>query len=341
SCYEKQHFNYAPTVPEVSKDQLAMLVDAQASDALIVYVVDIFSFESSFSPEVIRLIENLSILVIANKRDLLPKSASDAKLREYVAHRFRCARLSLTAEDVMLTSLSSTDDVSDIAERISAKRKGHDVYILGPSQSGKSQMVNAFLRGYSNPSPHAAVQSVNYPGTQMRVLQIPLDQSSFLYEIPGLPVNNSICSVLSVQQWRAVYPQESLKSVPISVSKKECLCFSGLAKMELIAGERTQVSCYFPKTVKVKKFRLVGKKDPFFDGLYKGTFKFISDKAKEAHDFDVFDVVVTETGQRDIGIEGLGWISFKGEGQTFRVYAPKGVSVYTTRCKLPPKETKK
>ena len=325
SCFEKQRFNYAPNEPEVNKDQITMLADAQASDAFIVYVVDLFSFESSFSPETIHYIENLPILVIANKRDLLPKTASDAKLREYVAHRFRCARLSLTADDVMLTSLSSTIDVSDIAEAISAKRKGHDVYVIGPSQSGKSQLVNAFLRGYTNPSPHAAVQSVNYPGTSMRVLQIPLDSSA----------------VLTAEQWRSLYPQEPIKSAPNSISKKEAICFGGLIKVELVEGEKTNLSCYFPKALKIKKFRLAGKKDPFFDGLYKNSFKFISDKAKEAHDFDVFDVVVSEKGGRDIGIEGLGWFAFVGNGQTFRVYAPRGVAVYTTRSKLPPKELSK
>ncbi len=341
ACFEKQRFNYAPNEPEVTKDQLTMLADAQASDAFIVYVVDLFSFESSFSPEVNKYIENLPVLVIANKRDLLPKSVSDAKLREYVAHRFRCARLSLTAEDVLLTSLSSTVDVSDIAEAIASKRKGHDVYVIGPSQSGKSQFVNAFLRGYTNPSAHNAVQSLTYPGTTIRVLQIPLDASSFLYEMPGFALNNSICGVLTTQQWRAIYPQETLKSVPQTISKKEAICFSGLVKIELVEGEKTSISCYFPKSVKVKKFRLIGKKDPFFDGLYKGSFKHISDRAKEAHDFDVFDVVVTEEGGRDIGIEGLGWFSFVGNKQTFRIYAPKGVSIYTTRSKILPKELSK
>lgn len=50
--------------------------------------------------------------------------------------------------------------------------------------------------------------------------------------------------------------------------------------------------------------------------------------------FDIYDIEVTEEGQRDIGILGLGWISFKGEGQTFRVTLPKGVFLYTSRAKV-------
>ena len=36
----------------------------------------------------------------------------------------------------------------------------------------------------------------------------------------------------------------------------------------------------------------------------------------------------------DIAILGLGWISFKGNNQTFRVSVPKGVYIYTSRAKV-------
>ncbi|MBQ4255339.1 MAG: hypothetical protein II721_05015, partial [Bacilli bacterium] len=60
----------------------------------------------------------------------------------------------------------------------------------------------------------------------------------------------------------------------------------------------------------------------------------------DATDFDAFDIAVEEKGQRDIGIEGLGWISFQGNGQTFTVMVPKGVSVYTSRAKIKDKHAK-
>jgi ribosome biogenesis GTPase A len=77
----------------VSPDFLTMLSDAKASDALIVYVVDLFSFECSFSSKVNEIIRSLPLVILANKRDLMPKEAKDEDLREYVAHRFRASGL--------------------------------------------------------------------------------------------------------------------------------------------------------------------------------------------------------------------------------------------------------
>jgi hypothetical protein len=69
-------------------------------------------------------------------------------------------------------------------------------------------------------------------------------------------------------------------------------------------------------------------------GIQKETLRPISEKVQSMDDFDIFDIAVDEEGSRDIGIEGFGWINFTGQKQTFRVYAPKGISIYTTRAKL-------
>jgi hypothetical protein len=51
-------------------------------------------------------------------------------------------------------------------------------------------------------------------------------------------------------------------------------------------------------------------------------------------DMDIFDFPVSEKGRRDIGVAGLGWFSFEGSNQTFRLYVPKGIGVYGSRAKV-------
>ena len=58
------------------------------------------------------------------------------------------------------------------------------------------------------------------------------------------------------------------------------------------------------------------------------------DEFRSFADFDVYDFEITEVGDRDIGILGLGWFHFIGNKQTYRVFVPKGVYVYTTRSKI-------
>ena len=59
-----------------------------------------------------------------------------------------------------------------------------------------------------------------------------------------------------------------------------------------------------------------------------------SEYLNDISEFDTYDIEVTEEKNRDIGISGLGWISFIGNKQVFRIIVPKGVFVYTTRSKV-------
>lgn len=334
-CWADQKYNISPKTPKASKDVLTMLEDAQATDALIIYVVDLFSFEASFIPEINEAIAGLKILVVANKRDLLPLKADEEYLREYVAHRFRVAKLACQKEDVVLTSLTSNQDIMPIVEKIDNLRRGHDVYCLAATGAGKTLLLYSFLRGYSN-STNTPVQTVAYPGTHLSVLTIPLDRSSFVYELPGTSIDNSILSKLDMASLGEVTPTSPIKGKSFYLSEGDCLYFGGLAYVEMLKGsEKTPIHCYFSPKVEIMKKH---NSSSFFKMLEKGELRPSIKGVSSSLDFDAFEIEVEEKGSRDIGIEGLGWFSFEGNGEKFRIFLPKGVSVYTSRAKIKEKE---
>jgi len=331
-CWAEQRYNIAPREPHIDSQFIDMLRDAEASDALIVYVVDLFSFEASFISQVTEVIEGLRVLVIANKRDLLPEKAPDTSLREYVAHRFRVSKLNVTADDVVLTSLTSSADIKKIAARIETQRRRHDVYIIGAINAGKTLFLSSFLRSYSNSS-RLNITTANYPGTQIRVMQIPLDGSSYIYDTPGTSLENSVVSKLDIDSVRSVTPMDGVSGRKVSLSEGESVLIGGLAHIDLMKGKKQTITGYFANPVTFKKIsRNVD--GAFIKAIEKETVHPICRTAKALNEFDAFEITVDETGSRDIGIEGLGWINFAADGQTWRIYVPKGVSVYTTRAKI-------
>ncbi|HPV69873.1 MAG TPA: hypothetical protein PK030_02355, partial [Bacilli bacterium] len=86
--------------------------------------------------------------------------------------------------------------------------------------------------------------------------------------------------------------------------------------------------------VNIKKIVLPDANKQFLRTLSKDLLHPTSKNLQSLKDFDIYDIVVDEEGSRDIGINGLGWFSFIGANQTFRLYLPKGVSFYTTRSKI-------
>lgn len=331
-CWSQQKFNIAPKEPSIDPQFLDMLKDARASDALIVYVVDLFSFENSFNSEVTEIIEDLNILVIANKRDLLPSKAKDSDLKEYVAHRFRVARLPLQSEDVVLVSLTSSINAKPIVDEIERRRRRHDVYIIGAMGAGKTQLLSSFLKNYSNSS-RFNITTTNYPGTSIRVLQIPIDGSASLYDTPGTSTENSVVSKIDTVTARCVIPDREIKGRKITLEQGESIFIGGLARIDLIKGEKQNITGYFSNDVTLK--RVVKNPDAaFWKSFEKENVAPISKTLNEPTDFDAFEISVEEKGSRDIGIAGLGWINFEGNSQVWRVFVPKGVSIYTTRAKI-------
>lgn len=338
-CYKETHYNPLPLEPEVDPDFLLMLDDARASDALIVYVVDCTSFESSFNQAITQRIKSLRILVLANKRDLMPKEVKDEDLAIYVAHRFRVAELPVQKEQVILAALTTLGDVRSIAEKIEEERKRHDVYIIGPTRSGKSLFFTSFLRNYSNAS-GLNITTSTYPGTSLRVMQIPLDASSFLYDTPGTSIKNTVTGVVEPECLKSIQITSPIKARVLALGKDDVIFIGGLAGIELTdpglsKGGRFDVKAYFSSDVTVKKVSI--RKDigvAFEKFVSNGQLQPRSTQIKSMKDLDIFDFTIDEEGSRDLGIAGLGWINFVGAKQTFRVYVPKGVSVYGSRCKV-------
>ena len=130
-----------------------------------------------------------------------------------------------------------------------------------------------------------------------------------------------------------IVPKKAVEDRKFNLSDKVSLAIGGLALIQQLTEEKTTMHCYISPKISVKAKR--GDALKFFESILKnGDQTNTSFKFRSLNDFDVYDFEITETGERDIGILGLGWVQFKGNNQKFRVFVPKGVYVYTTRAKL-------
>lgn len=332
-CFEEQKYNFVPPIPDVSKDYLLILKDAEASDALIVYVVDLFSFETSFNPEITSIVRNNPFLIIANKRDLMPVGAKDDRLKEYVAHRFRVAGIPAKSTDVFLTSLTSGSNVDAIGDEIGKRRAGHDVYFVGAKGAGKTLFLSSALKNFTNNSRRNITTSF-YPGTQLKVMQIPLSASCSLYDTPGTSMDSSIISKLDGVSAKELNDFGALKKRKKSLSKDTHLMIGGIIRIDLLSEEPVDLNCYFPRNATIERLKDKQMKK-LIDRNFKDDDLFpLSKEVNSINDFDIFDLEIEEQGSRDIGICGLGWFNFNGEHQVFRIYVPKGIALYTSRAKV-------
>ncbi|NMV82095.1 MAG: ribosome biogenesis GTPase YqeH [Erysipelotrichia bacterium] len=330
-CFHSEKYNLSPREASLDHEFFTLIADAQATDALIVYVINLFSFEAGFIRALNHWLSGLDILVIANKRDIIPQDVSDEALKEYVAHRLRVEKLKVL--DVKLVSASENYNIRDVIDAIKELRRRRDVYIIGQKHSGKTTLMETFLKEYKNVS-RTNIITQNYPGTNLKVMQIPIDQSTYFYDTPGLGNDNSILEKVEKQVLKSVVPIKRVEKRLYTLNKDQSLFIGGLARIELVEGEKTAVGCYFSSEVDIRKIIVPEPNNQFLRTLNKNLLHPTSKNLQSLKDFDIYDVVVDEEGSRDIGINGLGWFSFIANKQTFRLYVPKGVSFYTTRSKI-------
>ena len=331
-CFKKDYYDLVPNKLTLSDSFKTILADAHAMDALIVYVLDLFSFEAAFAPEVTKKLIGRNILVVATKRDLLPKNVDDKILKEDVAHRMRMEKIKV--KDIILTSSSTELNVKEIIKKINELRRGHDVYLIGGDGAGKSSLINAILKNFKNTS-HRPIKTSEYPGTSLSVLQIPLDKSTTLYDTGGLAISNSIYEHVEKDIHRQIGPMREVKEESTKLWPDVSLFIGGIARFDFVKGKTTNVYYYFSRRVEVKRISTRRVDEIFEKYLRKKKLQPCSESLKGMADFNTYEISITEKEGRDIGIQGLGWISFMGNEQVIRVSVPKGVGVYSCRAKIP------
>jgi len=332
-CFEIERFHQLSNEPVISDDYLYFLNDAKKKNALIVYVVNLFSFEASFSSTVNEIIKDMDILVVGNKYDLLPKGVSENSIEEYIAHRFRASGLKIKKDQVAIATVDDDQTAKEILSLIYEKRHGRDVYVIGAAMSGKSTLVNSFLRVYSNMS-KGNIVTHHYPHTKLQVMEIPLSSKTSLYDAPGMSVNNSILNNIDAATMKSIYLTKAVEPRYVSLNENHALFIGGLAILELVEGKKTEFTMYFHDKVELKKVSGERFQDRFIQLVNRKLLSPSLSKIKSVHNLDCYEIKITEANERDIGIEGLGWFTFEAKGQTLRVYVPKGTSIYSSRPKV-------
>ncbi len=338
-CFEKERHHKPTTEPVIEKGTSTILKDAKEKNALFVYVINVFSFESSFSPIVNNVIKGGDILVVANKVDLLPKNIDLNKFKKYIVHIFLLNGLRIKQDNIVFSSLFDEKTTKDMLENIYERMNGRDVYLLGAKLSGKKTLIDSMLKFYSNTS-RESIMTKKYPGTELRVMRIPLSKKSSIYDVPSIDDNNSILHELDRLTFKKVYLTKQVKPRRITLSSKHCLFIGGIAFIEVLNDLKITFDCYVSPNIDLVRVSKVNSDVKFMKAVEHKSVHPTLSRIKTIRDLDVYEVDINENGLRDIGIQGLGWLTFNADNQAFRVFLPHGVSLYTTSSKVLLKDKK-
>lgn len=326
SCYEKMSIiNKGMLEADADDEILKILDDAVATDAIILWAVDLFNFNGTLNPDIVKKVKKLKVTVIGTKRDLFSSKIKDEVFTRYLTERFN--EVGIEPNGVYLFGNEDNLDADMYIKKLHDARKGHDVYLIGTFACGKTSIISRMLKSYSNPSKRM-IKSVTYPGTSARMLEIPLSNSSFCYEVPGFSLCNSVLGKVEKEVVKQITPRKKVDEHVRSFIEGETIMLGSLAAFSLIKGKPTNVKIYAGEMVELKKVLTKNLETALADNTNRKIVRPVSDRFTAFTDYDLFEYAMENDGQvHDIAVSGLGWISFVAKGQIIRVLLPKGVAV--------------
>lgn len=320
-CFQLKNYHRLQKTSLTKDDFLNFLQQIGEKDCLVVYMIDLFDFSGSLIPGLMRHISYNDVFVLANKRDLLPKSVKEIKLEHWVRRQLK--EEGIKPVDVMITSGKKNLHLDDIYDRIMELRKGRDVYVVGVTNVGKSTFINALLKHYANMKEQNLITVSEFPGTTLNFIEIPLDEHSTLYDTPGIINESQMTHMIPLNDLKFVIPQNELKPIGFQLESQQTLYFDGLARIDYVQGEKASFIAYFSKNLKIHRTKTQNA-----DDLYRRhtNFQYEIKDIKEITDMKTYEFQLPKH-KCDIVICGLGFISILSQGGKVRVKVPPHISV--------------
>ena len=324
-CFRLRHYNEITDVQLTDDDFLKLLHEVGDSDALVVNVIDIFDFNGSVIPGLPRFVSGNDVLLVGNKKDILPKSVKPGKISQWLMERAH--EEGLRPVDVVLTSAQNKHAIKEVIDKIEHYRKGRDVYVVGVTNVGKSTLINAIIQEITGDQ--NVITTSRFPGTTLDKIEIPLDDGSYIYDTPGIIHRHQMAHYLTAKNLKYVSPKKEIKPKTYQLSPEQTLFLGGLGRFDFIAGEKQGFTAFFDNELKLHRTKLEGA-SVFYD-RHLGTL-LTPPNNKEKEDFPkLVQHVFTIKDKTDLVISGLGWIRVTGTAKV-AVWAPEGVAVVTRKA---------
>src|SRR5699024_6800164 len=95
-------------------------------------------------------------------------------------------------------------------------------------------------------------------------IEIPLDDSAFLIDTPGIVNKQQMAHYVSKRDLRVITPSKEVKPRGFQLHDQQTLFFGGLARLDFIKGDKQTFVCYFSQQLFIHRTKLT-----HADSLYK------------------------------------------------------------------------
>ena len=99
--------------------------------------------------------------------------------------------------------------IDELLQSINHVRNKDDVYIVGTTNVGKSTLINKLIE--QSVGEKDVVTTSRFPGTTLDMIDIPLDEKSFMFDTPGIIQSHQMTNYVSENELKIIIPKNEIK----------------------------------------------------------------------------------------------------------------------------------
>ena len=298
-CFRMKNYGEYQVVTKSNDEYLKILKSVGETKDLVLYITDLLNLEENIE-EIRNIIPNKMILVL-NKKDVLPKSVKEEKLINYLKEK------NIEFEEVIVVSVNKNINIDYLLKRIKYYQTSKNVYVVGHTNAGKSSLINKLISNYSDNTQELTMSPL--PSTTLNLVKIDINDHLTLIDTPGLVDNGSILNRVDASMVKKISPKKEIKPRTYQLRKNQSIIIEDLVRIDYVEGEKNSFTLFVSNDLKVKRLLNL----------------FNNDELKDKNKF-TYEMKYDE----DLVINGLGFVKIVNKG-IVDVYIDKDIDVYTRR----------
>ena len=147
-CFKLIHYGEYEK-KSMTEEYYKKIISSISKDSIVLYIKDL-----------------KNVILVLTKRDTLPKSVKDEKIKNYIKKRYP------NVIDIEIVSSINNYNIDNLYNKIISYNK--KVYFVGYTNSGKSTLLNKIIKNYSNIN--TKITTSMYPETTLDKIEIKLER---------------------------------------------------------------------------------------------------------------------------------------------------------------------
>ena len=294
-CFRMKNYGEYQIVTKSNDEYIEILKEVDKTKDLVLYIVDALNFGEDVAG-IRKYISNNMILVV-NKRDVLPKSVKDSKLISYLNN------LDLDFKDIVVISCQKNYNIDTLMGMIKKYKSSKNVYVVGNTNVGKSSLINKLIKNYSEYEGELTISPM--PSTTLNKISIKLSDDLTIIDTPGLVNRGNIINYVDNSLLKKINPKKEIKPKTYQIKTGQCLVIGDLFRIDYVEGGKNSFTLYVSNDLKVKRYNM-------------NKCSLLKDHPKTTYDVGY---------HKDLVIDGLGFIKIVVAAKV-DVYADINVNVF-------------